>query len=86
MLIKFIFFFFCSVRIFFIASILAALLLFPVTYSTQRERDDNVDNGSMDVLSIHYFPKGSRRYVLYLVYVCLDAYLLIMHHLNWLLN
>uniref|UniRef100_A0A2N9EL56 CSC1/OSCA1-like 7TM region domain-containing protein n=1 Tax=Fagus sylvatica TaxID=28930 RepID=A0A2N9EL56_FAGSY len=61
-----------SVRIFFIASILAALLLFPVTYSTQRERDDNVDNGSMDVLSIHSFTKGSRRLWIH----CLVLYLI----------
>ncbi|GMY22877.1 CSC1-like protein RXW8 isoform X1 [Fagus crenata] len=61
-----------SVRIFFIASILAALLLFPVTYSTLRERDDNVDNGSMDVLSIHSFTKGSRRLWIH----CLVLYLI----------
>ncbi len=78
---------FHSLRIFFIASILVALLLYPVTYSIGCERDNDVYvYGSMDVLSINYIKKVSRWYVLYIVYVCLDAYLLIMHHLNWLLN
>ncbi len=80
-------------QIFFIASILIALLLYPVTFSTgcERDNDDDMDNdvyvyGSMDVPSINCIKKGSRWYVLYIVYVCLDPYLLTMHHLNWLLN
>ena len=80
-------------RIFFIASILVTLLLYPVTYSTgcERDNDDDMDNdvyvyGSMDIPSINCIKKGLRWYVLYIVYVCLDANLLIMRHLNWLLN
>ena len=56
-----------------------------MTYSTgcERDNDDDMDNdvyvyGSMDVPSINCIKKGLRWYVLYIVYVCLDANLLIM--------